>query len=754
MLDTNRVELERSWSLWPLSALRSAGLPAQRVLELSGKDDGKFLSAEELAWATERIAGAPWFQEALLWQNAHIVEEWVADYDASVELRKKPSKARAKQNTIARYLQRYATKNDTIGFFGPVGWATIDPDFPGAFAQRGAGKEIHRKSFFEPWAVEALARRWERNPELRKLLCPRVIPSGRLAGQVFFLPHGIEVGLSCAEAAVLALCDGRTPPLAIAQRLQREFSPARRWRVEDVVALLDRLVGYGAVRWGLALAFGEVMDERLAEQLAAVRDPSTRERYLSRLERLRDCRREVDRCAGDVPGLRKAFHALAECFHELTGQAAEIRKDESFDSRNLLWLDALADWDATVGADALSTLRRPLSLLLDVCRWVTWQLAAGIRKKALELVRAADDRSVPFDAMLELLRPETTGKPGCVLDHLIVEMQAKIDELIPFDPASSRVLLSAEDVTDAWTDAFTAPGPGWGSARVHNPDVMLAAPSVAAANAGEYYWVLGEVHVAINPLDFRVFTLHQREPGLIEKMIEEVVEDVRYLPAFSKQWGRLTPRSYPPPAVVVPGKDVYWTVWEEDLLPDDAERVPGIGLRVRADGDEPVVVDEKRGIRAPLIEFIGELMTLLAVGAFKPFRARPHVPRITIDRLVVQRETWRIPAVDLLGCLPKHEREHYVARRLTDLGVPRFFFIRLPSEPKPIFVDLRSSPLLRNFLRLLRQEPNASGVVLVQEMLPDFSELWLADQDERRFTSEFRLIAVDERRADAHERAL
>lgn len=752
-MDTNRVELGRSWSLWPLSALRSAGLPAHRVLELSGKSDGNFLSAEELARATERIAGDPWFQEALLWQNAHIVEEWLAGYDASVELRKKPSTVKAKQNSIARYLQRYATKNDTIGFFGPVGWATIDPGFPGALAQRGRGEEIRRRSFFEPWAVDTLARQWERDSELRMLLCPRVVLSGRLVDQVFFLPHGIEVGLSCAEAAVLALCDGRTPPLAIAQRLQQDFSPASRWRVADVVTLLDRLVGYGAVRWGLTPAFGEQMDERLAEQLAAVLDPSTRQRYLARLERLRDCRREVDRCAGDVPGLRKALRALAECFHELTGQAAELRKDESFDSRNLLWLDVLGDWDTTVGAEALSTLRRPLSLLLDVCRWVTWHLAAGIRQQALQLVRAAADRSVPFDAMLELLRPETTGKPGCVLEHLIGQMQAKVDALIPFDPASRRVQLSAEDVTDAWADAFTAPGPGWESARVHNPDVMLAAPSVAAANAGQYYWVLGEVHVAINPLDFRIFTLHQREPGLIEKMIEAEAPDVRYLPAFSPQWGRLTPRSYPPPAVVVPGKYVYWTIWEEDLLPADAERVPGVDLRVHADGDEPVVVDEQRGIRAPLVEFIGEFMTLLAVSAFQPFRARPHVPRITIDRLVVHRETWRIPAADLLGGLPKHEREHHVAGRLTTLGVPRFFFVRLPGEPKPIFIDLRSSPLLRNFLRLLRQEPNASGAVIVQEMLPDFGELWLADQDERRFTSEFRLIAVDERRADAHERA-
>jgi hypothetical protein len=67
------------------------------------------------------------FQEALLWQNPSLVANWLLDYDVESERRRKPSNARRRHSAIARYLQRYTTKNDTAGFFRPVAWAGVDP---------------------------------------------------------------------------------------------------------------------------------------------------------------------------------------------------------------------------------------------------------------------------------------------------------------------------------------------------------------------------------------------------------------------------------------------------------------------------------------------------------------------------------------------------------------------------------------------------------------------------------------------------
>jgi hypothetical protein len=728
------VRLGDSWSLWPVVALRSAGFPAKDVLCASADQDEVFPEIENVSRALSEIVQDDRFREALLWQNPKMVDNWLQEFDAAAELRRQPSDTRRRLSTLARYLQRYATKNDTVGFFGPVGWATVDSLFAGAFVQKGDGAEVHRRSYFEPWSIEVLARLWEQDLELRQHLRPVLSSAARLDDGTLVLPRKADVPLTSSERAVAELCDGTASAAEIAQRLGRSF--------EDISGTLSRLVSQDAVVWGLHVPFGEHMDAGLADLLESLPPSGARDRCIAELKRLRAHHDEVDRAAGDVARLRLALRALGECFEKISGAPAVAGKHERFDSRNLLWCDTLADWDVMVGKAGIESLAAPLSLVLDVCRWLTWRLADGIGRKAAELVRE-NGGSVRFDEMLELIRPETTGKPGCVLEGIVEHLQDVVDRLIPRPGNESRLQISAADLQAAWAEAFAAPGPGWSTARMHNPDIMLATRDLGSVDGGDFQWVLGEVHVAINPLDFRMFVLNQRTPGLIERLLDETITGPRYLPAFSKQWGRLTPRSYPPPAVSLSGKDVYWTVWSDDLIGPEERRVRGVDLQVvERDGVATVVGDDGE-IDAPFTEVIGEFLTLLSVSSFQPFRQLPHSPRVTVDRLVVQRETWRLATDDLVRGLPKQHKPRELSRRLRDNGIPRFSFVKLPAEPKPVFCDLRSEPLVHNILRLLENDRNAGGPAVFSEMLPGFDDLWLTDSSGLRRTSEFRFIAVD-----------
>ena len=138
----HRIGLEgTSWSVWRDVALRSAGFPADRVLALC--DEPLARSADRAAvdpagWpafdqayddATGRLSGAiastfadPVFQEAITWQNPGLAQR-LAGSGVGTSRR---SKDRGRELVIASYLQRYCLKNDTIGFFGPVGWATVE----------------------------------------------------------------------------------------------------------------------------------------------------------------------------------------------------------------------------------------------------------------------------------------------------------------------------------------------------------------------------------------------------------------------------------------------------------------------------------------------------------------------------------------------------------------------------------------------------------------------------------------------------
>src|SRR5262249_15075306 len=81
---------------------------------------------------------------------------------------------RQRDGVVAGYWQRYCSKNDTVGFFGPLAWGAIRDDGP-AIAVRSRGLVAEREVHFESWCLEALARALDptlvvplnRRPELR-----------------------------------------------------------------------------------------------------------------------------------------------------------------------------------------------------------------------------------------------------------------------------------------------------------------------------------------------------------------------------------------------------------------------------------------------------------------------------------------------------------------------------------------------------------------------------------------------------------
>src|SRR5207245_9044309 len=86
--------------------------------------DSAFAAANaRIATAIREVAADPSFREALAWQNRAVLERTIAPMLAGGTGRRNVAERR-NEELIANYVQRYCTKNDTIGFFGPIGWAT------------------------------------------------------------------------------------------------------------------------------------------------------------------------------------------------------------------------------------------------------------------------------------------------------------------------------------------------------------------------------------------------------------------------------------------------------------------------------------------------------------------------------------------------------------------------------------------------------------------------------------------------------
>ena len=138
------MNLTDDWSLWPEFAIRSSGFPVEG-LDAFGPDEDARLAA---------VARDPAFREAVAWQSreslARAVDKLATGADGS------PSRRRRWTDVVGSYWQRYCTKNDTIGFFGPLAWGSFAEDGE-AIAVRSGALQRERVVHLETWAVEAIA---------------------------------------------------------------------------------------------------------------------------------------------------------------------------------------------------------------------------------------------------------------------------------------------------------------------------------------------------------------------------------------------------------------------------------------------------------------------------------------------------------------------------------------------------------------------------------------------------------------------
>src|SRR5262249_51545486 len=151
------------------------------------------------------------------------------------------SKDRYREVMITSYLQRYCLKNDTIGFFGPVGWARVTPEIAGLDVVPGDQLLARRTTYFEVWAIDKVAGTIAAQGRLLGWLRPRRTRSAALEGNVLHRPRGRPVTLTDAELTILEACDGKR---TISEVLLLSAAP-------DGRALLARLAELGALRLDL-----------------------------------------------------------------------------------------------------------------------------------------------------------------------------------------------------------------------------------------------------------------------------------------------------------------------------------------------------------------------------------------------------------------------------------------------------------------------------------------------------------------------
>lgn len=740
----HRLALAGGWTLWRDVELRSAGFPAAWI---------EGLADEALARRRLReLARDPAFREAVTWQNRRAIHGSIAsllrrpEADAS-------SKARRDELLVASYAQRYGCKNERAGFFGASAPARLVERGP-ALAMRPGGRLIARRAtYLEPWAIDALADRLAEDPELRPELAPRRMPSIRLDGAALIDPAGRRVPLPPEAAALLAACDGETPARRIAERLVAAPGLGL-GAAEEVYELLDELAAERAAIWTLEVPTVGGPPERLLRAALERLAPSpARDRGLAALGELERARDAVAAAAGSAERVDEALEALERTFVALTGQDAVRSAGETYAGRTLAGEDCVRDVDVELGPAVVERLAGPLKLVLHGARWYTHEIARRYRAAFGALyreLRAGGPAAVDYPRF-HLRLPElfpgggaegSAGSPaGSIVGQVVAELHARWREVLGLAGGERRVERTAAALRPAVLRAFAAPRPGWPAARHHSPDVLIAAAGADAVNRGDYLIVLGELHAGMCSLLVPAVPNAEGDPDAPFRLRDlDLGLDLGQglgPPCVAPVWSRRRSRID------------YYSRSPHDL---DVEVAAARSWRPRAQvlALADLVIEEAGGAlvvrtRDGRIAFdaIAFHEHHLLAASFSEFGllGGAHVPRVTVDGVVLARERWALPASELAFARAPDPAARFAAARAwaRSAGLPRRVFLKTSGEAKPLFLDLASPPLVELAARMVRQ----AEAVTISEMLPDLDELWLADADGRRYTSELRIVAVD-----------
>src|SRR5215213_9655599 len=700
--------------------------------------------------AIYELASSNLFKEAVIWQNRkayHNGISWLLRHDPATVPR---NNLRVRnEELIATYLQRYCMKNDTIGFFGPVGWARLVSH--GAGVEMRPGDTLVSKRYVRPesWSIDKLTEILNADESLRRWRAPRLLPFFRIEGATLHHPFNGPVTIPEEYAAVLAALDGIHTAAEIAMEIVED--PAIDLETEEeVFAVLYDLCDEGLILWQFESPVAHA-EQHLLSVIERIGDDKERLRVVDLVHELQFARAKVAAAAGNPDELDQNMAALEETFERLTGATCTRSHGEMYAARTLVYEDCERALDDEIGPDVLETLGPPLSLLLDSARWFTFDLAGRFRevftKTYSELVEQTGSITVEAVAFWHKIQPLMLNKEPPALQATKVAFQERWASVLSLsiDSDESRVSYTSEELRSRVREQFAAPCAGWRLGRYQCPDVMIAAENGAAIARGDYQFVAGELHLGGNTLAAATFTYHHPAPGELFEAYESDLPEPCVIPISPRQWPGVTART----ALALVAQKDYRLAISYDASSSESGPVLPISAFVIEESDGRVIARTRDGlINFELVEFFGTILSLLCASHFKILERSKHTPRVTIDRLVVTRESWSFSAAELEFAHRKEEADRFAGlqRWARDNGIPRFAFVKTPLETKPFYVDF-SSPILINFftrsVRNMLSGELEDQLITVTEMLPTPDQLWVTDALGQRYTSELRMVGIE-----------
>lgn len=768
--------------MWTTVLLRGAGFPAEMVLELAAplathladellaselkaESEGRTSTAqiqeiekrytaqlatdlEEISARIRKLASGEKFREAVVWQNLGAYRTAI---EKLVRGSTKKHKTRQRERLAVSYLQRYCTKNDTIGFFGPAAWGHIEnAPLPALTAVAGPDLLALRRTHFEHWAIGTLSRHLlEQEPNLFYEFIPTVGAMCIRRGSTIETDRGDLLELTKRQSQIIDLCDGERRVKEIVAELGNDI---------NVFEEIQTLARMRALSCDFALPRTYHPEQDLNRILEQVEDATSRARCLESTRQLNAARQEVQRAAGNPDALIAALDQLNQCFEQLTEASSTRRAGQAYSGRTLVFEECRRDISLSIGRSMIDELANGLRGVLRSIRWLSHQIERHERdvfNTCFDQLRTSgDDGRVPGPHFVKAVYAAIGtihSKPA--FGEMLGQMNERWRSLLQsrMDTAASSVVINPQEFDEMTRAAFEAPRCAR-TKRFSSPDILIVAPDAQAVEKGDYLLVVGEVH----PFVETVSPLLETHPNP-----DQVLRDWDVLNEGHATAGLAAPNPIPEwlnPAgkgeYVDPPTRACWYMRDRNFTylqvgvgGQPHGRSVALGeLWAERQGDQIFLVSEQSDFRIPASDLD------IRTGLTASFQIDPcpqdwrHRPRLTVGRVVLLREAWRFQRPELAFADQTSTAARFTAARAWSKshGLPRFVFFSMSRYIKPLYVDFDSPPLIDVFARLLNKKTDDTARVTVTEMLPTHSQYWLRDDHGRPCTSEIRMVAFDD----------
>ena len=634
------------------------------------------------------------------------------------------ARERDRERRLLLYLQRVCAKNDTFSAFGPSAWGKVSFDAPLALSS-SIGAAIRRDVFLERWTAHTLAAAMNADPEIRPELSPRLHPSGRIEGNQFtFADTGETTSFDPQTIALLQRCDGQTPAHSL----------------EIPLKTLEDLARQNILRWEIEVpALEPHAFSVLLSEIRQWRDNAVRARWLESVENIARLPAQFA-AAGEVPARIELMEEARQRLQDLGGARGSSQRF-LYAASNPIAEECFRESSFEIPQAMADDLARDASPWIDLWRdtyaFVASRVAAGLRQLFQTALIRNNAVSLPrFLRHCEMQKMPLTGHGIVALAHIAFqEVKAAFRAELSQRAGHAELALSAHDChfvrrNFAYEkfDEYTYP----------SADLQISATSNAEAAAGNYEWIVSELHPPVALLHHCFYWSCPDRAELSRALASTTFgrpafhygffaadftahTAVRWIDALPELMNFVAPQR---------GKS-HW------------KAVPPAEAEVYLDEQTGDVCARKRGSGEYLGSFARSWVIPLGFHPFH-FGGLPHVPRLRCGRVIVQRRSWTVRQDELAaGNYTGVSRDLVLAveRLRAEKGWPRHIYIR-PSEQalrrsgaegrdkdtKPVYIDLESYLFLEIFYRWLTK----AGELEVTEMLPDPDHLLWQEEDGRR----------------------